>query len=45
MKFFQELNDLVTSTPPGKVLAVTFAILFVCGAFGIGLAYVITRHH
>jgi hypothetical protein len=44
MKFFQELNDLITETPTGKVLAVVLAIYIVAGSVGLGLAYILTRH-
>ena len=43
--FFEELNDLVTESSVGKVLAVTLAILFISGAIALGFAYWITHRH
>jgi hypothetical protein len=43
--FFEELNDLVTESSVGKVLAVTLAILFISGAIALGFAFWITHRH
>jgi hypothetical protein len=43
--FFEDLNDLISETPVGKVLLVTLAILLFSGAVGLGFAYWITHRH
>lgn len=43
--FFEDLNDLVTETPAGKVLGVTLIILIVSGAVALGFAYWLTHRH
>jgi hypothetical protein len=45
MSFFEELNDLVTETPAGKVIGVFLLILFFSTAVALGLAYWITHRH
>jgi len=43
--FFEDLNDLISENPVGKVLLVTLAILLFSGAVALGLAYWITHRH
>ena len=43
--FFEDLNDLVTETPAGKVLGVVLLILFFSAAIALGFAYWITHRH
>jgi len=43
--FFEDLNNLVSETPAGRVLAITLAILFVSGAAALGFAWWITHRH
>ena len=43
--FFEELNDLVTETPVGKVIGIFLLILFFSAAIAFGLAYYITHRH
>jgi hypothetical protein len=42
---FEELNDLVTDNPVGKVLGVTLLILVLSGAIALGFAYWLTHRH
>ena len=43
--FFEDLNDLVTETPFGKVVMITLTILVVSGAVALGFAYWLTHRH
>lgn len=45
MSFFEELNDLVTETPVGKVVGVFLLILFFSAAVALGFAWWITHRH
>jgi ABC-type Na+ efflux pump permease subunit len=42
---FEELNDLITENPVGKVLGITLLILVLSGAIALGFAYWITHRH
>jgi hypothetical protein len=42
---FEDLNDLVTDNPAGKVLGVTLLILVFAGAIALGFAYWLTHRH
>jgi len=42
---FEDLNDLVTDNPAGKVLGVTLLILVLSGAIALGFAYWLTHRH
>jgi hypothetical protein len=45
MSFFEELNDLITETPVGKVIGVFLLILFLAAGIALGFAYWITHRH
>jgi hypothetical protein len=42
---FEELNDLMTESSVGKVLAVALLVLVFSGAVALGFAYWITHRH
>jgi Tfp pilus assembly protein PilO len=42
---FEDLNDLVTNNPAGRVLAITLLILIFAGAVALGFAWWITHMH
>jgi hypothetical protein len=42
---FEELNDLITENPVGKVLGITLLVLVFSGAIALGFAYWITHRH
>lgn len=42
---FEDLNDLVTDNPAGKVLGVTLLILVFAGVIALGFAYWLTHRH
>jgi hypothetical protein len=41
--FFEDLTDLMTENPAGRVLAVTLLILLLSAAVAAGLVYLILR--
>ena len=43
--FFEDLNDLVTETPMGKVVGVFLLILIFAATVALGVAYWVTRGH
>jgi hypothetical protein len=42
---FEELNDLITENPVGRVLGIALLILVFAGAVALGFAYWITHRH
>jgi hypothetical protein len=42
---FEELNDLITENPAGKVLGITLLIFVFSAAIALGFAYWITHRH
>jgi ABC-type Na+ efflux pump permease subunit len=42
---FEDLNDLITENPTGKVLGITLLILVLSGAVALGFAYWLTHRH
>jgi hypothetical protein len=42
---FEDLNDLVTENPAGKVLGIALLILVFAGAVALGFAYWFTHRH
>jgi len=42
---FEDLNDLVTENPAGKVLGIILLIFVFSGAVALGFAYWLTHRH
>jgi hypothetical protein len=43
MSFFEELNDLVTENPAGRVLVWTLLILLVSAAVAVGIVFLMLK--